>query len=125
MKAKLVLISLLAVVIGFGSCGGKKNPSKECNIDSFTVKGVEYEISGNNDITYFYPKTGEDNWGNKAIAPGEPVTPEIKISNKASISPSGAEAQKFLDGPVTYTVTAEDGVTKKVYKVTVSRQLYL
>jgi len=44
------------------------------------------------------------------------ISPTIVVSEKATISPASGELQDFSDGKtVTYTVTAEDGVTKKVY----------
>lgn len=46
------------------------------------------------------------------------ITPIITKSDLSSISPTGA--QNF-SSPVTYTVTAEDGVTQKPYTVTVTK----
>ena len=44
------------------------------------------------------------------------LTPKIEVSDKATLSPASGEAQNF-SSPVTYTVTAEDGKTTKVYTV--------
>ncbi len=49
------------------------------------------------------------------------LQPTILISDKATISPLADIAQNFSI-VVTYTVTAEDGVTQKSYKVVVSKQ---
>ena len=46
------------------------------------------------------------------------LAPEIKISDKATISPKSGEKQDFSKA-VTYTVTSEDGVTTAVYTVSV------
>lgn len=46
------------------------------------------------------------------------LIPTITISNGATISPASGVAQNFTN-PVNYTVTAQDGVTKKIFTVTV------
>lgn len=48
------------------------------------------------------------------------ITPNILVSNFASINPASGVAQDFTN-PVTYTVTAEDASTKK-WTVTVTKQ---
>lgn len=48
------------------------------------------------------------------------LAPEIKISDKATVTPKSGEKQDFSK-PVTYTVTSEDGVTNTVYTVTVGK----
>ncbi|WP_132434878.1 DUF5018 domain-containing protein, partial [Natronoflexus pectinivorans] len=50
------------------------------------------------------------------------VTPDISISEGASIVPSIGEAVDFSGGPVTFTVTAENGQTR-VYEVTLDNTL--
>ena len=46
------------------------------------------------------------------------LTPAFQISPKATIVPAGGSIRDFTS-PVNYTVTAEDGVTKKTYSVRV------
>lgn len=46
------------------------------------------------------------------------LAPEIKISDKATVTPKSGEKQDFSKA-VTYTVTSEDGITTTVYTVTV------
>lgn len=56
------------------------------------------------------------------VAYGTTVTalsPAISVSYGASIDPPGGTARNFTS-PVTYTVTAEDGVTEQVWTVTVT-----
>lgn len=52
----------------------------------------------------------------KAGTPVSSLTPKIAVSENATLSPASDEAQNF-SSPVTYTVTAEDGKTTKVYTV--------
>jgi len=48
------------------------------------------------------------------------LAPSITISGGAVVSPGSAVSVDFSSGAVQYTVTAEDGVTEKVYSVTVA-----
>ncbi len=49
------------------------------------------------------------------------IVPDITVSENAAVSPASGIAQDFTL-PVDYTVTAEDGITKRIYTVTVKRQ---
>lgn len=114
MKNLLLTIALVAVVIGLGACGGEESPkSSECEITSFTVSGVTYEINGTS-ITYKYNKSAPNTWDN---LPTWKVTPQIVYSENATIDPQPSVEQNFEESAVTYTVTAEDGTTKKTYTV--------
>ena len=56
------------------------------------------------------------------VSPNTPLTaliPTISVSAGATINPASGVARDFT-GPVTYTVTAEDGTTIKVWTVTVT-----
>lgn len=81
--------------------------SDEKAITSFRIGELEANIS-DFDITLTLPE------GSDATA----LSPEIIISEKASVSPSSGEAVDFTN-PVVYTVTAEDG-SKAQYTVTIS-----
>ena len=107
MKARLLAIALVAVMVGFGICCGKKK-SSEKDITKVVVNGVEYQKSGNS-FTYTYPKTAKDVW-NPAV-PSWPVAPQITFIGK-KIEPPVTQPQNFEEGNgVTYTVYAEDGTT--------------
>jgi len=55
-------------------------------------------------------------------APLTALTPTITVSAGASINPASGVARDFTS-PVTYTVTAEDGTTTKVWTVTVTNAI--
>jgi hypothetical protein len=82
-------------------------PSSDCDIISFSVNGTSWKIDETN-ITYDYSSEPND----------RNLTPTIVLSPGATIDPPAEERQYFfiLQG-VTYTVTAEDGVTTKTYTV--------
>ena len=91
--------------------GGEYTPlSNECSIISFVADG----------------KTGVINEGMRTIhcvlppnVSNKSVNPIIKCSPGAIISPSSGQNQDFSNGAISYTVTAENGITKKIYSVTV------
>lgn len=91
--------------------GGSYAPlSNECSIISFVADG----------------KTGVINEGMRTIhcvlppnVSNKSVNPIIKCSPGAIISPSSGQNQDFSNGYIEYTVTAEDGVTTRKYRVTV------
>lgn len=86
--------------------------SGQKEITGFQINGVQGIISGNA-ITVELPE------GTDLTA----LTPQITVSDKAAVSPSGGSALDFTS-PVKYTVTAEDGTTQ-IYTVTVKlKQVY-
>lgn len=72
------------------------------NADSVTVNSTSMQVT-------MYMPYGTDP---RALAPS------FVLSNLASISPASGAARNFTS-PVNYTVTAEDGFTKKIYSVRV------
>lgn len=113
MKIKLFAVALVAVIVGFSSCGGKKDKSSECDILTFKVGNAVYGVTGTS-ITYLYEKTAEQTWTNFT---SWPAVPSITLSPKATIDPPATQGQDFSAASgVKYTVTAEDGTTK-IYTV--------
>jgi hypothetical protein len=101
---KNTLITLFSCVMLFVACG-KEDGKSECEIVSFSVDGVEWDISGMY-ITKTYPIETTD----------ASFAPVITLSPGATVNPPSGEAQNFFTPrSVTYTVTAEDGVTTKTY----------
>ncbi len=83
-------------------------PSSECDITAFALAGKTAAITGT-DITLTVP-TGT------ALADIAPDT--LTVSDGAAVTPSAAAVRDFTS-PVAYTVTAQDGTTKR-YVVTVT-----
>lgn len=102
------------VVVNFNGTKLAADQSSEAVITAFTIDS-EYvtiqPIIENKNITFYVTDT----------IPAEilaSLVPEIKISDKATISPKSGEQQDFSK-PVKYTVTSEDGITVTEYTVTV------
>jgi hypothetical protein len=101
----------LFTVVALCSCSKDEDPdsadtkSADCEILSFSVNGVNWDVSGTN-ITHTYPAgTAETS-----------LAPAITLSAGASVNPATDVAQNFFTTQgVTYIVTAEDGITKKTY----------
>lgn len=51
------------------------------------------------------------------------LRPEVIISAGAQVTPASGETQSFTRSPVTYKVTAADGIHFREYKVTVTNDL--
>ena len=86
--------------------------STEAEILSFTVEGqASEEVINSQNATVVL-----------RVMPGTDLTalvPQITISLGATIDPASGVAQDFSQ-PVQYTVTAQDGVTQKIWTVTIT-----
>jgi hypothetical protein len=92
-----------------------KTPYSDAEIKSFTVGETAWAINGS-EITYVYPATTNT---------ATPLTPIIALSPGATVNPASGVAQNFFtEAGVTYTVTAQDGVTKKTYTVKATKMPY-
>lgn len=106
---KKVLFFALAISMFFTGCKDddpKPDPkSNEAEIISFAVNEVNGTIEGT-DILLVLDESVDVT----------AITPTIVISDNATVSPESGVEQDFSSA-VTYTVTAEDGETKKTYTV--------
>ena len=104
------------------SCTKDEAPNNECDIESAWVEGSELEK-----IFFNTADMRKENISSKetsitfvvrsmAMVPTE-IPVNFKITPKATISPASGSPQNFTKGPVTYTVTSEDGQWKRTYKV--------
>jgi Flp pilus assembly protein protease CpaA len=115
MTKKLQIIAAFVLLVMAASCSKDDAVTKSsvADITAFTVNGVEWTISGTN-ITHTYPTETQE---------GQ-LMPTISLSPGATVSPASGTAQNFFtEQGVTYTVTAEDGVTKKTYTAKATRTL--
>ncbi len=122
MKATKLFLAAIAFIGAFAACkpeGGEETPevekSTECRLTDFTAKAGDFEIKGFVDQT---DKTIELSYMPNQFAALASATAEVKISDKATISPDPAVVRDYTgDGGVEFTVTAEDGTTTSVYTV--------
>lgn len=118
MKKSFIL--LLSVALSFttlavlsSSCIRKEAPNAEADITKVEISGAkllrEAEIT-NNEVKMLVQES--DDLKN--------IVSTFTLSKGATISPANGIAQDFTN-PITYTVTAEDKKTKKVYKVSITK----
>jgi hypothetical protein len=108
------LVTLLCSFMFLASCdNGKEEPkSPACDIVLFSVEGKTWTVNGTN-ITRTYPAETVE---------GPLSSIVINLSPGATVNPPASEAQNFFtEQGVTYTVTAEDGVSKKIYTAKATR----
>ncbi len=113
---------ILLFVFLLTSCIKDEEANKECDILSAWVEGDQYK-------EWFYqPET--DMRVNEVLYATNTITFTVKSMNSlpkiplhfnitpgATIQPANGSEQDFKDGPVTYTVTSQDGSWKREYKV--------
>ena len=110
------------------SCIKDEAPNNECDIESAWVEGAELEklfykpadmrqenISSTETSITFIVRS-------MAMVPTE-IPVNFNITAKANIEPASGSLQDFTKGPVTYTVTSEDGQWTRTYKVAFSEPL--
>lgn len=126
MKHQNLIFAGLALTALLAACNKEETPttpqeepkSTECKLTSFTVTSGIVSIDGFIDPT---AKTVEISYMPNEFEALKSATAEVKISDKATISPDPTVATDYtVEGGVQYTVTAEDGVTTSVYTVSVA-----
>ena len=120
MNKYIILIGLYCCCMT--SCIKDEALNKECDIESVWIEGKEYE-------QYFYQPTEMK----KEVSSTEEsivffvrsltslksqIPLNFKITDGATIEPDNGSMQDFTKGPVTYTVTSQDGQWKRMYQVT-------
>ena len=102
------------------SCIKDEAPNNECDIESAWVEGAELEklfykpadmrqenISSTETSITFIVRS-------MAMVPTE-IPVNFNITSRATIEPASGSLQDFTKGPVTYTVTSEDGQWERTY----------
>ena len=116
---KNLLLVSAAAIIGITSCKPTEELSKEASITSFifdttneanSIVTSQPAIEGNTiTFTVCYDATPEQL---------SSLVPTITVSEGATVNPASGSAVDFANGPVTFTVTAQDGVATSTYTAT-------
>ena len=104
------------------SCIKDEAPGKECDIESAWVEGQAYE-------QYFYQTTEMRKEVSSAetaivfsvrsmLSLSKEIPLQLTVTDGATVSPASGSPQDFTKGPVTYTVTSQDGQWQRQYTVT-------
>ena len=123
-KDRLLLqaCALIALALGFlSSCIRDEAPGMECDIEKMWVEGEDLEpyFYDANDMkrTVISTESDIDFSVRSVILMPKQVAVHFALTPGATISPENGSVQDFSNGPVIYTVTAEDGTTTRTYRV--------
>lgn len=125
MRKNRLLLQVCAIAVlalGFlSSCIRNEDPTMECDIETMWIEGDEYKpyFYDVNDMKKVVLSTESNPTFNvrSVILMPNKVAVHFTLTPGATISPENGSVQDFSNGDVTYTVTAEDGVTTRTYKV--------
>lgn len=118
-SALKILVLAATAFIGLTSCQPVDELSKEAQITSFTfdtsieansIVTSQPVIEGNT-ITFTVSASATDTLLSALV-------PTITVSEGATVSPASGSSVDFSNGPVTFTVTAQDGTTNVTYTAT-------
>lgn len=125
MKNNRLLLQACAITmlaLGFlSSCIREEAPSMECDIELMSIAGdenVQYFYSVNDMAKEVLSTESNPTFTVRSlILMPKQMAVHFTLTPGAKISPENGSVQDFSNGDVTYTVTAEDGVTTRTYKV--------
>lgn len=119
MRVHQLIITVICV-LAFSSCFKDEAPNAECDI-------IEACLHTDNPTDIFYNATDtlvkvlytDDiiSFSVRRKADLTALAPTFRITDGATISPASGSVHDFSNGPVTYTVTSEDGQWSRSYSV--------
>ena len=119
-----VAVAVTALAVVTTSCFKEEPLNAECDIEMAWVHVVDLEASFYNANDTLINVIGNEDKIVFSMRDDADVTafaPQFKITPGATISPASGTAHDFSDGPVTYTVTSEDGKWSRKYQVSCNR----
>lgn len=116
LSLKHLLLAATVAIAGTFSCRQAEELSSEAKIVSFTF---DTSVDANSIVTSLPVINGDsitfsvssDSVSERLSA----LVPTITVSENATVSPASGSAVDFSQGTVTFTVTAQDGVTTRAY----------
>ena len=114
-----------AVMISLSSCIKDEAPNAECDIEEVTVVVDEPESFFFNvtDMTKSIPSADSVIvFSVRRKADISSVAPAFRLSEGATINPESGSVQDFSNGPVTYTVTSQDGNWRRRYRISFKQE---
>ena len=119
-----VAVAVIALAFISTSCFKEEPLNAECDIEMAWVHVDDLEASFYNaNDTLINVISNEDKivFSMRDDADVTAFAPQFKITPGATITPTSGTAHDFSDGPVTYTVTSEDGKWSRKYQVSCNR----
>ena len=121
MKIKFKLVALMGCAL-LSSCFKEELPNTECDIEKMflRVKSPGNFFSNLSDSIKDIPFSDSTLVLKvKETADVTALTPRFQITPGATISPMSGSKQDFSRGPVVYTVTSENGVWSRQYRISI------
>ncbi len=119
-----IAVAVIALAVISTSCFKEEPLNAECDIEMAWVHVDDLEASFYNaNDTLINVISNEDKivFSMRDDADVTAFAPQFKITPGATITPASGTAHDFSDGPVTYTVTSEDGKWSRKYQVSCNR----
>ena len=120
----LVVVAVMILAAINTSCFKEEPLNAECDIEQawVHVNNIEASFYNAND-TIINVLSNEDKivFTMRDDADVTAFAPQFKITSGATITPASGSAHDFTNGPVTYTVTSEDGKWNRTYTVSCNR----
>ena len=120
----VVAVAVIALAVISTSCFKEEPLNAECDIEQAWVHVNDLEASFYNANDTLINVLSNENKVVFTMRDDADVTafaPQFKITAGATITPASGSAHDFSDGPVTYTVTSEDGKWSRKYLVSCNR----
>lgn len=116
LSLKHLLLAATVAIAGTFSCRQAEELSSEAEIVSFTF---DTSVDANSIVTSLPVINGDSiTFSVSSDSVSERISalvPTITVSENATVSPASGSAVDFSQGTVTFTVTAQDGVTTRAY----------
>ena len=119
---KIKIIAALVCIAGvMTSCIKDEEQNKECDIESAWIEDENIDklfyLASDTKVTNITSTTSEITFTVRTMEYLPELAVFFKLTPGATISPANGSKQDFKKGPVTYTVTSEDGQWHRDYKV--------
>lgn len=112
---------MACAVMALSSCIKDEPRNNECDILSAWVEGADYEgffyQKEQMSIDHLASNVSELVFTVRSLLSLQPMAMNFELTPGATVSPASGSVQDFSAGPVTYTVTSEDGAWTRQYKV--------
>lgn len=117
-------VALMALLVGLSSCFKDEPLNAECDIEKAWVHCANVEADFYSPTDTLINVLSTENKIVFTMRDGADVTamaPQFVITDGASITPANGSVHDFSQGPVTYTVTSQDGKWSRTYTVEFNR----
>lgn len=118
----MMMIASAAVLMTLTSCIKDEPLNNECDITSAWVEGDEYKVYFDNPTQMHVDNISSTEKEivftvRSTVSLSKQIPVNFTMTDGATIEPANGSMQDFTAGPVTYTVTSQDGQWKRQYTV--------